>query len=231
MQQSSLRPAGEFASQYGFKSIIYGPPGSGKTPVINTAPRPVMLVTEPGMLSMRGSKVPAWQGFTAEAIDEFFKWLFHSNETKNFDTVAIDSVSQMADVYLQAALGKKTSGGNQAHGLKAYGEMATNTMSHLRSLYFLQHKHTYLVCKQFEGVDSNNILMRKPFFPGQQLPVDVPHMYDAILHFGIHSVPGVGQVRSFQCSQSIDTVARDRSGKLAEYEQPDFGLLVRKAMG
>jgi hypothetical protein len=60
MDIRSLRPARDFAVQYGVKAIVYGPPGSGKTPVINTAPRPVMLVCEPGLLSMRTSTVPTF---------------------------------------------------------------------------------------------------------------------------------------------------------------------------
>src|SRR6266550_5669972 len=115
MDQRSLRPARDFAINFGVKAVIYGPAGSGKTPIINTAPRPVMLACEPGLLSMRGSTVPSWQGYTPETIDEFFKWFFNSTETKNFDTLAVDSTSHMADIYLQAAL--KTN----KHGLQAYG--------------------------------------------------------------------------------------------------------------
>jgi AAA domain len=60
MQAKDLRPAGSFAQQYGVKMIAYGPPGAGKTPLINTAPRPILLIVEPGMLSMKGSTVPSW---------------------------------------------------------------------------------------------------------------------------------------------------------------------------
>jgi len=119
MDIRSLRPAKDFAINYGVKAIVYGPPGKGKTPIISSAPRPVMLACEPGMLSMRNSTVPTWPAFTADKIDEFFKWCFHSNETKNFDTICVDSVSQMAEIYLQKATK------DNKHGLAAYGQMAT----------------------------------------------------------------------------------------------------------
>lgn len=219
MQASDLKPASQFAQLYGCKAIVYGAPGSAKTPLINTAPRPVLLACEPGMLSMRGSNVPTCQAFTPNAIDDFFKWFFNSAETKNFDTLAIDSVSQMADIYLQQAL--KTN----KHGLKAYGDMANAVMDHLRPLFFTQQKHTYLICKQ--SIENN---VSRPWFPGQQLNIEVPHMYDFILHLGIKNVPGVGQVKSFQCNESFDFLARNRTGNLNDFEQPDFGALVRKAM-
>lgn len=229
MNLASLRPAKDFAIQFGCKAVIYGAPGSAKTPGINNAPRPLLLATEPGLLSMRGSNVPTFCAFTPEAIDEFFEWFFKSNETKNFDTLAIDSVSQMADVYLQKALGKKTSGGNKAHGLNAYGEMASNTLDHIRTLYFTRQKHTYLICKQ--GItEESGIEFKRPYFPGKQLPVEIPHMFDFILHLGIQNVPGIGQVSAFRCIGSIDTMARNRTGNLNEFEPPHIGQLYAKAM-
>lgn len=226
MQQSDLRPASEFAKMYGCKCLIYGPPGSAKTPLISTAPRPVMLATEAGLLSMRTSNVPTYQAFTPERIDEFFKWFFHSNENKNFDTLAIDSAPQMADVYLQAAMNGSSKSGKKVHGLAAYGEMATAVMDHLRPLFFMQQKHAYVICKE----TTDNQGMKRPYFPGQQLNVDVPHLYDFILHLGIKNVPSQGQVLAFQCNQNFDVLARNRTGNLNDYEPPNFNQLVQKAM-
>lgn len=223
MNLASLRPAKDFALNYGVKAIVYGPPGSAKTPLINTAPRPVLLACEPGLLSMRGSNVPTWQGFTPAAIDDFFKWFFHSAETKNFDTLAIDSTSQMASIYLQDA--EKTN----KHGLAAYGEMARRTMEHLNALYYTQYKHTYLIAKQ-ELHTEGGFVIKRPYYPGKQLPVDLPHLYDAILQLDIQNVPGQGQTRAFRCRQSIDVVARNRTGTLDEFEPPDIGYIYRKAM-
>lgn len=231
MQTNQLRPAKDFANQYGVKGLIYGPPGSAKTPVINSCPRPVLLACEPGLLSMRNSMVPTWQAHTPALIDEFFKWLFFSNETKQFDTVAVDSVSQMADIYLQAALSGTSKSGNKMHGMAAYGEMARNVMDHLRPLYYLQQKHAYLICKE-QSFEENGFKGRRPFFPGQQLPVEVPHLYDEILHLMKRNVPGVvGETLAFRCHQSIDIMARDRTGSLAEYEPPDYGKIIIKCMG
>ena len=219
MNLQSLKEAGEFARHYGCKAIVYGPPGSRKTPLINTAPKPLMLACEPGMLSMRGSKVPTFQAFTPALIDEFFKWFFGSNERRNFETLAIDSISQMADIYLQDALK------NNKHGLKAYGEMAVKVMDHLRPLFFTENINTYLIAK--EGSKDG---MRWPYFPGQQLLTEVPHMYDFILYLALQSVPNVGQVVAFRCNQGVDVLARSRTGNLNDYEPPDFGKLVSKAM-
>ena len=223
MNIQSLRPASDFAQQYGVKSVIYGPPGSAKTPLINTAPRPILLATEPGLLSMRGSNVPTFLAPDAKTIDEFFTWFFNSNENKNFDTLAIDSGTQMAETYLlQAEATNK-------HGLKAYGEMADNTMKQLRQMYFMPQKHIYLIAKE-QITEDNNVRMRRPYYPGRELPIKVPHLFDFVLRLDTHNVPGVGQVRAFRCNSSFEEMARARTGNLNDYEEPHFGKLIQKAM-
>ena len=220
MNIKDLKEAQVYAQRLGVKSLIYGPAGSGKTPVINTAPRPLLLATEPGLLSMRGSTVPTFIAPTGKDIDAFFLWFFSSNETKNFDTLAIDSGTQIAETFLKEA--EKTN----KHGLAAYGEANKNTLQHLEQLYFMPQKHIYLIAKQDSMADNT----KRPYWPGRELPVKLAHMYDQILHLDIHNVPGVGQVRSFQCGQTFDIMARDRTGILDIYEQPDFGKIVAKVM-
>lgn len=231
MQEKDLQEAQIFARTSGVKAIVYGAPGSAKTPLINTAPRPVLLACESGLLSMRGSTVPTWQAFTPERIDEFFKWFFNSTEAKNYDTLAIDSASQMAEIYLQGALKGTSKAGNKKHGQAAYGDMATAVMDHLRPLYYMQQKHAYVICKEAE----NDAGLKRPSFPGQILNVEAPHLYDFILHLGIKNVPPQpgfmgGQMLAFQCRQNLDVLARNRTGNLNEYEPPDFNALVQKAM-
>lgn len=223
MNINSLRPAKDHAIKYGVKAIIYGSPGTGKTPIAGTAPRPVLLACEPGLLSMRHSNVPTWTGFTAATIDEFFEWFFKSNETKAFDTLAIDSVSQMCEIYIKHF----TKPGK--HGLQVYGDMATKVMEYLDKIYYFPQKHAYLISKE-SVVDMNGIKRKIPYFPGRELPVRIPHLYDEVLHLNTHPIPGVGERLSFRCKGTLDVMARDRTDMLSEYEPPDFGVIVKKCM-
>lgn len=223
MDIRDLKAAGDHAINFGCKCLVYGPAGSAKTPVINTASRPVLLATEPGLLSMRGSKIPTYEAYTVQAVDGFFKWFFNSAETKNFDTLAIDSGSQIADIYLLDA--QK----NNKHGLKAYGEMAEATMGHLRTLYYTKYKHVYLIGKE-EIKDLDGQSMRRPYFPGNVLPIQVPHLYDFILRLSKVIVPNIGETLAFQCNGTYNVMARNRTGNLDDYEEPHFGKLVDKAM-
>lgn len=225
MQARDLKPASSLAQKYGCKAIAYGGPGSGKTPLCKTAPRPIMLAVEPGMLSMRDAhNIPAYEAYDYPKINEFFKWFFGSNESKNFDTLCLDSASQMAEIILTHNLKK------HSHGLKAYGEMSVEVVKILNDLYYMQNKHMYLIAKQ-GTVDEGGMQKRRPFFPGQDLNVKVPHMFDQILHIGPARVPGVMQeVNAIRSKGTVDIMARDRSGNLAELEPMNLTNLFAKVM-
>lgn len=232
MNINDLKPARDHATMFGCKCIVYGPAGGGKTPLISTAPRPLLLSIEPGLLSMRNSDVPTYVAHDAKSIDEFFKWFFNSAETKNFDTLAVDSGSYMADVYLQASLKGTSNAGNKKHGMQAYGEMATNTMEHLRTLFYVKQKHIYLICKE-EIADVEYQSLRRPYFPGKVLNIDVPFLYDFILRLAkYNAIPGAppGEHLAFQCVGNMNILARNRTGNLNEFEPPHFGNLINKAI-
>lgn len=225
MDSRDFRPAHTYAATSGAKALVYGAPGTGKTPLCNTAPRPLLLSCEPGLLSMRGSNVPTFVAPTPKHIDDFFLWLLKSNEVKNFDTICVDSLSEMASIYLREFLSKSSSSGNKAHGQLAYGKMADAVLPHLNNLFHMPNKHTYLICKQ-ETVEG----MNRPSFPGKFLATYVPHLYDIILHLAVHNIPNVGQHKALRTAASFDTVARDRSGKLNEFEPCDLTAMFKKVM-
>lgn len=222
MKQSDLKPASQLAMRFGVKSVVFGGPGSGKTPLMTTAPRPVLCAIEPGLLSMRTSNIPTWEAYTRPKIEEFFSWLFTSAEAKAYDTVGFDSVSQLAEIILLDELKKNKD------GRAAYGKMSIAVMEYVNGLYYLPQKHIVLIAKQ---ATEDGTGLKKPYFPGQDLNVKVPHAYDEILHLGLHTVPGIIQPqRAIRTKEDFQYFARDRSGNLAEFEPPDLSALFKKAM-
>jgi hypothetical protein len=232
MNARDLQPSGNLAKKFGVKSIVYGKAGIGKTPIAATAPRPVLLAAEPGLLSMKGTNIPTWECYDVNnptdikkpynRVIEFFDWFFRSNESKSFDTLAIDSLTQVCEIVLRYELGKNS------HGLKGYGEMSRFIMETIcEPLYYMPNKHLYLICKQ-EVANENGQAVKVPFFPGQDLKVKIPHLFDEILHLDEYNIPGVGKQVAFRCKPSFDTKARDRSGMLNEFEPPNLGNIFTK---
>lgn len=236
MDARNLKPAGQLMQRFGVKAVCYGGPGSGKTPVVNTAPRPVMLVVEPGMLSMKGSKVPAFEAFTPALVDEFFAWFFNSNESRAYDTLAVDSVSQIAEIFLTRELGRCKD------GRMAYGEMSKRVMAHLNALFYMPNKHVFLIGKQCnlevgtKTISENGqfriepVRQKRIYFPGNDLDTKVPHLFDEVLHLDTVPIPGHGPQKAFRTKEVPEIFARDRSGNLAEFEPANLTQLFAKCM-
>jgi len=236
MNINSLRPAKELAHRFGVKAIIYGQPGTGKTPMLNTCPRPVLLATEAGLGSMRDSNLPTFDAYTPARIEEFFEWFLKSREASNFDTLAIDSGSQLAETILARELDR------EKHGKKAYGEMAKHCMEWFDALYFMPQKHIIVNCKMMKAEAGKTIVQQggaftvevqyqsQPYFPGQALNISVPHRFDQILYVAEAHVPGIGKTTAIHTKGGADYLARDRFGNLAALEEPHLGKLIQKAM-
>lgn len=231
MQAKDLKPAGAFAVNFGLKCVVYGGPGSGKTPVCaTTSPRALLLLCEAGARTLANSDTPTWPAFNVNAIDEFFAWFFSSAEAKNYDTLVIDSVTQMAEICVEHYLGARTKNGNQADGKRAYGQMSRHVMENLNKLYFMPQKHVVLICKQ--GTDEvNGIQQTRPIMPGRDLNVRIPHLVDNIIHCGVHLNCGVADRSTFMCLGDMTTMARDRSGLLAQYEPANISHIIAKSSG
>lgn len=224
MNINSLKSSGKLADQFGVKAVLYGGPGTGKTPLISTAPNPILLACEPGLLSMRGTNLPTWDAYTPARIDEFFQWFMNSKEASRFDTLGVDSISQMAELYLRLYQTQNKD------GRKAYGDLSVKMMDLLNGLYFMPNKHIVLIAKQTIA-DDNGVTRRRPYFPGQDLNVKVPHLFDGIFHMGLHQIPGIqGAQKAICTAEQYDLMARDRSGRLNVFEPPNLGDIFTKVM-
>lgn len=220
-----FRPIGQLAQVMGVKCVTFGKPGTGKTPFLLTAPQAAGMICEPGLLSVRGANsVMAAARYTRQEIEDWFAWVFGSNERKQYHTLFIDSVSQWAEIEVKYQLSKNRD------GRMAYGEMARNVIDKLEKLYFLPECHILLICKLEVTDGGENGLVQRPYLPGKELHVRMPHMFDEILWLDYFDIPGHGRQRALRCWPTYNAVCRDRSGRLNEYEPANFGHIVQQCM-
>lgn len=179
---------------------------------------------------MRKSNVPTFPAFNSQRLEEFVTWGTQSTEARNFDTFVIDSISQAAEKKVDEELGTTTKGGNEQHGQRAYGRMSRFIMEQLNKLYFLPAKHIILITK-LQKFELNGVFYNRPYFPGRELPVRVPHLFDLVTCLGDWAIPNVpGIHKAFRTKEQFDQMGRDRSGNLLEYEPPDMSRLIAKCM-
>ena len=233
MTSRDLVTAGSLAHRYGVKSVVYGPPGAGKTPLLETliagGHRAVLCVCEPGMGTLRESKMAAWAAFSTDAIMDFVRWRLESAESKQFDVTVIDSGSELAETFLRDILNGTSKGGNKKHGLQAYGDMAQKAYSDVfLKLYLAPDMHVVITCKEMLWGDEG-MRDKRPSFPGQVLPVQFPHLYDNLMRLESITHTDGKQYKVLRCESTLGILARNRN-RLDAIEPADLSHIIRKSL-
>lgn len=216
-----LVDARSLANKAGIKVLVYGPPGTAKTPTVGTAESPVLLAMETGTLSLRNTPVAACYARTVGDIEDYMKWLTTSNESKQFATLCFDSMSEMAEIYLRHFESRLRD------GRQVYGEMSKAIRRHMQTILSLD-RDVYMIAKlgMREVTESR---VNTPYFPGQDLITHIPHEVDELFYVSYKLIPQVGKtVLCYQTFTDTNTTARDRSGTLAQYEEPNLRNIFNK---
>ena len=203
------------------KMLAYGQAGSGKTSLIPTLPTAVILSAEGGLLSIAHKEIPFLEISDMGALREAYKWLAESDEAKQFASVAIDSISEIAEVCLGTE--KKVNKDPRA----AYGEMQTTMAEIIRSFRDLP-KHILMTAKLEKAQDEMGRMLYSPSMPGNKTGQSLPYYFDIVAALRVEKdAEGVTQ-RAMMLESDGLWQAKDRSGKLAVWEAPDLGEIIRK---
>jgi phage nucleotide-binding protein len=206
------------------KLLVYGAAGAGKTSLIPTLPKPVILSAEGGLLSISGHDIPFLEVTSMDSLREAYAWLLDSDEAKQFDSVALDSISEIAEV----CLSKEKSIAKDPR--QAYGEMQTTMTEVIRTFRDLD-KHVLMTAKLEKAQDEMGRMLYSPSMPGNKTGQSLPYYFDLLLAMRVEKdEEGISQ-RALMCDSDGLWQAKDRSGKLDAWEAPDLGIILKKLGG
>jgi phage nucleotide-binding protein len=204
------------------KILVYGQAGAGKTTLIRTLPNPVIISAEAGLLSLRDHELPFVEIDSREQLLDVYRWLVDSDEAKNFDSIALDSISEIAEVILSQEKAKSKD------PRQAYGEMQDQMAKIIRSFRDLQGRHIYFSAKLEKSQDEMGRVLYSPSMPGSKTGQSLPYFFDEVLALRCERDEDGQIVRALFCQSDGLWQAKDRSGKLNQWEQPDLGVVIRK---
>jgi len=205
----------------GVKLLVFGQSGAGKTRLCSTLPTPVILSAEAGLLSLSEYDLPYIEVKTIADLRDAYKWCLESSEAKHFESIALDSISEIAEVVLSDEK-RKTKDGRQAYG--AMGE----TMNELiRSFRDVPNKHVYFSAKQEKAQDETGKLLYYPSMPGNKLGQGLAYFFDEVLALRVEKDAEGNIQRALQCQPDGTYSAKDRSGKLDFWSMPDLGQVIK----
>ncbi len=220
----NVKTTGSLAAN-GVKVLVYGQAGAGKTSLVKTLPKPIVLSAEGGLLSIQDADLPFIEITSMDDLREAYTWLTQSDEAKGFESVALDSISEIAEVVLNAEK-KATKDPRQA-----YGAMQEQMADIIRAFRDLPGRHVYMSAKLEKTQDEMGRVLYAPSMPGNKTGQALPYFFDEVLALRVEKDgEGVTQ-RALMCDSDGLWLATDRSGKLEAWEAPDLGAIIAKMGG
>ena len=220
----NVKTTGSLAAN-GVKVLVYGQAGAGKTSLIKTLPSPIVLSAEGGLLSIQDANLPFIEITSMTELQEAYTWLTSSDEAKSYKSVALDSISEIAEVCLNTEK-KATKDPRQA-----YGAMQEQMADIIRAFRDLPGRHVYMSAKLEKTQDEMGRVLYSPSMPGNKTGQALPYFFDEVLALRVEKDGDGATQRALMCDSDGLWLAKDRSGKLDAWEAPDLSAVFAKIGG
>tara|TARA_R100000664_G_scaffold16306_1_gene25046 strand:- start:779 stop:1495 length:717 start_codon:yes stop_codon:yes gene_type:complete len=222
--KDKIKTPDKMVDQQGAKLLIYGQAGAGKTYSTQSMPGKVLVISaEAGLLSIKDApNVSAIEVSSIEDLREVYEAL--SSGELSFDSVCLDSVSEISEILL---VHEKT---KNKDGRMAYQNVSEAVTSLMRSFRDLD-MHVLFLCK--EGKENNDgIFLFGPKMASKPLGEAITYFFDEVLALRVYDdVDENGDSvikRALQTRIHGGYTAKDRSGKLDKFEEPNLTALIEK---
>lgn len=188
----------------GINILLYGRAGIGKTVSLSGLPDPIIISAEDGLLSLSGEDVPYVGVSSVGDLRDVFSWFSGSVEARVYESICIDSISEVSEIFLSAVRGEV---GDDPR--KLYPEVRSRVVRLMRSFMGLGGRHFVVTAREVIREVGKGEYIASPGIAGSRLLEDLPHIFDLVLHYTVGS--GGREIRTGVLGGSV---AKDRSGLL-----------------
>lgn len=220
----TLKKTGGLARD-GVKMLVYGQSGAGKTSLIPSLPNPIVLSAESGLMSIQEADLSYIEVKSMDDLREAYEWLISSDEAKQFESVALDSISEVAEVVLAHELKANKD------GRAAYGEMNSTMSELIRAFRDLPGRNVYFSAKLEKSQDEMGKMLYNPSMPGKSLTQQLPYFFDLAMPLRVERDGEGNTYRALMTESDGTWLAKARGGNLDAWEEPDLGKIIAKLSG
>ena len=229
-----IKKMSDIQKDQGIKILIHGPTNSGKTYSLRTLPnheRCIVISAEGGLIAV-SEHCPDMSVIEVASIDdmrEAHKYL--KDNPGMFDTLIMDSGTDIAERSLEEHLGKKTNDGNKAHGMQAYGNTQEEMIKMMKSFRDLTNKNVLIICQQEKMIVEDYGMFYGPSMPGKKLANKLPYLFDLVGCMRMKTDEKGEIIRKIQFHAEETYICKDRTGKLNQFEEIDWSIIFNKIKG
>ena len=219
---------------HGIKCLVYGSAGAGKTRLCGTAPSPLIISAEAGLLTLKklidngelNPNTPVIEVKSITDVEEALELCKTTAKEKGIQTICLDSISEITEKCLANEKSKTKD------PRAAYGEMANKVVELVKEFRDLPGFHVLVTAKQTSEPDPvTGVAKASPKCPGRQVGPDLPYLFDVVAHAYTDKDPTTGaNFWALRTAAAFNVEAKDRSGNLDEIEYPSFTNMINKIM-
>ena len=166
-----IRNTSELKKDTKINMLLFGSPGSGKTTIAGTFPKPLYLNIEAGVNTLIGKDMDYVTISEWDDMKEVFKML--TDEECKYESVVIDSVTELMKIRKSEIQGNK-----EMLTMKDWGLLIDQMERMLRSFRDLQMNVLFIFAEQ-EDKDED-VLVKRPSISGKNLPATVCGFVDIV---------------------------------------------------
>lgn len=224
-------------SAQGVKVLVYANSGLGKTLMCATAPAPLVISAESGLLVLNKKNIekiwgvntpgisydiPVIEISTVQDLTDAHQWLL-TPAAAAFQTVCVDSISEIGETVLNNAK-RQVKDPRQA-----YGELIEKMESVIRAYRDLPGKNVYMTAKlEMMKDEVTGVTSYGPSMPGSKLGPKLPYFFDEVFKLDTNKDQQGNSFRYLQTVADLRNTAKDRSGALAAMEPPHLAHVFNK---
>lgn len=225
-----IQSARQLCQTNGVKVLVFANAGAGKTTLIATAPIPIILSAESGLLALnqvmkqRNIDFPVITISTMTDLIEALSYFENDPSARQFSTVCLDSASEIAEVVL------KNEKARTKDPRKAYGELIEIMSAIIRRFRDLQGYNVYVSAKlDHQKDDLTGQITKGPAMPGRVLGPSMPYFFDEVYYLYTTNDANGQKIRALQTDGDLQVpCCKSRAGVLAPVELPDLTYIFNK---
>lgn len=209
------------------KCLVYGVTGVGKTMLIATAPKPIIISAEKGLLTLKDYDIPVIEVSSFEDLEDAYTFVTTSPKAANFETICLDSITDMAETLLAE---EKEKAGKDPRN--AYGNYNDKLLVLLKKFRDIEGRNIYFTAQQKATEDEmTKVTSYGPSLPGKKLAADMPYIFDFVFALRMGKTEEGEVFRYLQTEPDIQYTAKARGGMLDAVEDPNLLDIFKKALG
>jgi len=220
--------------------LVYGESGAGKTSLTKTLDGKVLIINaENGSLSLKGLDSDVYDLTKGEIGGQVIELdrtqRFHKLESflleigsyrDKYDWLVFDSLTEIAQNLIE---GLKSEYG--ADGFKVWGTYSEKLIGMMKTLRDVFHFNVLFLALDTVAQDENGQRFIDINIQGKKAAEAIPAQFDFVFHLKKFTDDEGQDKRVLVTSSYKNIKAKDRSGKLNQFEEPNISKIIKKIKG